>query len=65
MVQFMRRSPVFRQLMADLFSGTQDYTSLKRRLWGHLGITLSDFIASVLNIERPTPATAPRVGAGD
>jgi len=33
MVQFMRRSPVFRQLMGDLFSGTQDYTSLKRRLW--------------------------------
>jgi len=25
---------VFRQLMGDLFSGTQDYTSLKRRLWG-------------------------------
>ena len=64
MVQFMRRSPVFRQLMADLFSGIQDYTSLKRRLWGHLGITLSDFIASVLNIERPTPAHAPR-GSGD
>jgi flavin-dependent dehydrogenase len=65
MVQFMRRSPVFRQLMADLFSGTQDYTSLKRRLWGHLGITLSDFVASVLNIERPTPAHAPRGGSGD
>jgi flavin-dependent dehydrogenase len=65
MVQFMRRSPVFRQLMADLFSGTQDYTSLKRRLWGHLGITLSDFIASVLNIDGPTPATAPRAGSGD
>ena len=64
MVQFMRRSPVFRQLMADLFSGTQDYTSLKRRLWGHLGITLSDFVASVLNIERPTPAHAPRGTAG-
>jgi flavin-dependent dehydrogenase len=53
MVQFMRRSPVFRQLMGDLFSGTQDYTSLKRRLWGHLGITLSEFISSVLNLERP------------
>jgi hypothetical protein len=66
MVQFMRRSPVFRQLMGDLFSGTQDYTSLKRRLWGHLGLTLSDFVASVLNIDRtaPTPAHAPRGGAG-
>jgi flavin-dependent dehydrogenase len=65
MVQFMRRSPVFRQLMADLFSGIQDYTSLKRRLWGHLGITLSDFIASVLNIEGPAPAHAPRGTGGD
>jgi flavin-dependent dehydrogenase len=64
MVQFMRRSSVFRQLMADLFSGTQDYSSLKRRLWGQLGITVSDFIASVLNIERPAPAHAPRGGAG-
>jgi flavin-dependent dehydrogenase len=64
MVQFLRRSPVFRQLMGDLFSGTQDYTSLKRRLWGHLGITLSDFIASVLNLDRPATAHAPRSSAG-
>ena len=62
MVQFLRRSPVFRQLMSDLFSGVQDYTTLKRRLWGQLGITLSDFIASVLNLERPTTAHASRGG---
>jgi len=61
MVQFMNRSAVFRQLMSDLFSGTQDYSSLKRRLWGQLGITVSDFIASVLNLERP--AQVPRGGA--
>jgi len=64
MVQFMNRSAVFRQLMSDLFSGTQDYTSLKRRLWGHLGITVSEFIASVLNLERPAAAQVPRGGAG-
>jgi flavin-dependent dehydrogenase len=64
MVQLMRRSPVFRQLMGDIFSGTQDYTSLKRRLWGHLGITVSDFVASVLNIEHPAHAAAPRGTAG-
>ncbi len=64
MVQFLRRSPVFRQLMGDLFSGTQDYTGLKRSLWGHLGITLSEFISSVLNVEGPTTAPAPR-GGGD
>src|SRR6266566_2674663 len=65
MVQFMRRSPVFRQLMGDLFSGTQDYTSLKRRLWGHLGITISEFISSVLNLDRPARASVPRASAGD
>ena len=58
MVQFLKRSPVFRQLMGDLFSGAQDYTSLKRRLWGQLGLTVSEFIASVLNIERPAAAHA-------
>ena len=63
MVQFMRRSPVFRQLMGDLFSGTQDYTSLKRRLWGHLGITISEFISSVLNLDRPARASVPPAGA--
>src|ERR1700761_4047318 len=56
MVQLMRRSPVFRQLMGDIFSGPQDYTSLKRRLWGQLGVTVSDFIANVLNIEPPAHA---------
>jgi len=66
MVQFLRRSPVFRQLMGDLFSGTQDYTSLKRRLWGHLGITVSEFISSVLSLDRPAKAVVPRAGtAGD
>jgi flavin-dependent dehydrogenase len=63
MVQFMNRSAVFRQLMSDLFSGTQDYSSLKRRLWGHLGITVSEFIASVLNLDRPATAQIPRGGA--
>jgi flavin-dependent dehydrogenase len=63
MVQFMNRSAVFRQLMSDLFSGTQDYTSLKRRVWGHLGITVSEFISSVLNLERPATAQVPRGGA--
>jgi flavin-dependent dehydrogenase len=63
MVQFMNRSAVFRQLVGDLFSGTQDYSSLKRRLWGHLGITVSEFVASVLNLERPATVQVPRGGA--
>src|SRR5579859_3764024 len=61
MVQFLRRSPVFRQLMADIFSGTQDYTSLKQRLWGHMGMTLSEFVSSVLNLEGG-PAKKTRAG---
>jgi hypothetical protein len=65
MVQFIRRSPVYRQLMGDLFSGTQDYSSLKRRLWGQLGITISDFISSVLNLDRPARAHVGNTGAGD
>jgi flavin-dependent dehydrogenase len=65
MVQLMRRSPVFRQLVGDLFSGSQDYASLKQRLWGHLGITVSEFISSVLNIEAPMAVPATRVGSGD
>jgi hypothetical protein len=33
-------------------------------VWGQLGVTVSDFVSSVLNIEGPTPATAPRGTAG-
>jgi hypothetical protein len=66
MIQFLNRSAVFRQLMSDLFSGSQDYSSLKRRLWGQLGISISEFIASVLNLDLPAAARAPRGGgAGD
>jgi hypothetical protein len=64
MVQLMRRSEVFRQLVGDIFSGSQDYTSLKRRLWGHLGITVSDFVASVLNLERPAAVSVPPGSTG-
>jgi hypothetical protein len=64
MVQLMRRSPVFRQLVGDLFSGSQDYTSLKRRLWGHLGISVSEFISTVLNLEAPMAVPAARAGTG-
>ncbi len=32
MIQFMRRSPRFRDLMQDLFAGTQPYLELRGRL---------------------------------
>jgi flavin-dependent dehydrogenase len=60
MVQFMRKSPVFRQLVGDLFSGAQDYTTLKQRVLGHLGISLSQFVSSVLNFEPPAVTRVPR-----
>ena len=53
MVQFLQRNAVFRQLLSDLFCGTQDYTTLKQRVLGHLGGTLSKFVNIVLHIDRP------------
>jgi flavin-dependent dehydrogenase len=52
MVQFLQRNAVFRQLMSDLFCGTQEYSTLKQRVLQHLGGTLSQFVSSVLNFER-------------
>lgn len=54
MVQFLQRNAVFRQLLSDLFCGTQDYTSLKQRVLRHLGGTLSQFVASVLHFDPPS-----------
>jgi len=64
MVQFLQRNAVFRQLMSDLFCGTQDYTTLKQRVLDHLGGTLSQFVSSVLNIDRPA-AKVPTYPAAD
>ena len=46
MIQFMRRSPSYCALVRDVFSGSQDYRSLKRRLWSSLGLTFSEILAS-------------------
>jgi flavin-dependent dehydrogenase len=54
MVQFLQRNAVFRQLLSDLFCGTQNYTSLKQRVLGHLGGTLSQFVSSVLRVDAPS-----------
>jgi flavin-dependent dehydrogenase len=64
MVQFLQRNAVFRQLLSDLFCGTQDYTTLKQRVLNHLGGTLSQFVESVLRFERPAAkASAPDAAA--
>jgi flavin-dependent dehydrogenase len=63
MVLLLRRSSVLRQLVGDLFSGTQDYTSLKRRLLGHLGLSARQFVSCLLNTDRP--ASLARHSASD
>jgi geranylgeranyl reductase family protein len=54
MVQFIRRSPRFRELMQDLFAGTQPYLQLKARLLRNLHGTLLDTVLSFL-ISRVLP----------
>jgi flavin-dependent dehydrogenase len=49
MVQMLNRSPTFRELIRDVFSGSQDYGTLKGRLWGQLGISMSEFLRSFVN----------------
>lgn len=61
MVQFISRSATFRTLMADLFSGAQNYSTLKRRLWSQFGLTASEVMMSLL---KPRQALA-RQTAGD
>ena len=53
MIQFIERSPTFRALMADLFSGSQNYCSLKRRLWVQCGTTLTEVVGSLLKAQSP------------
>ena len=46
MVQFTRRSPTFRALMQDLFSGTQNYIGLKGRLLRNLHGSMFEILGS-------------------
>lgn len=57
MIQFVHRSVTFRGMMADLFSGAQDYASLKKRLWSQIANTLGEVLASAF---RPDKSAAPR-----
>jgi len=49
MVQMLKRSPTFRELIRDVFSGSQDYRSLKGRLWNQLGISMAEFVRSFVS----------------
>jgi flavin-dependent dehydrogenase len=56
LVQFVNYSPAFRALIRDVFSGSQDYRGLKRRLWNQLGITVAEFTRSFLDPRRMSAA---------
>ncbi|HEX4001858.1 MAG TPA: NAD(P)/FAD-dependent oxidoreductase [Candidatus Acidoferrales bacterium] len=60
MVQLLNYSPAFRDLMRDVFSGSQDYRTLKRRIWNQFGITLVEFTRSFLNSRAMMPNPRPR-----
>jgi flavin-dependent dehydrogenase len=59
MIEFMRRSPRFREIVQDLFAGTQGYLDLKKRLIDSLNGTLLEiFMGSMLGnrvVKEPTP----------
>ncbi|MGH9775539.1 MAG: FAD-dependent oxidoreductase [Candidatus Acidiferrales bacterium] len=46
MIQFLHRSATFRDLIRDVFSGAQDYRTLKRRLWKQVGSTFAEILNS-------------------
>jgi len=56
MVQLLNCSPTFRDLIRDVFSGAQDYRTLKRRLFDHVGVTMIELLRSFLGAGRPTVA---------
>ncbi|MEP6716109.1 MAG: NAD(P)/FAD-dependent oxidoreductase [Terriglobia bacterium] len=47
MVQFTRLSPKFRDVMQDLFAGTQPYEGLRKRLFRNLNGSLIDIICNL------------------
>jgi flavin-dependent dehydrogenase len=49
MVQLLNHSSAFRDLIRDIFSGSQDYRSLKNRLRDQLGVTFLEFTRSLLH----------------
>ena len=59
MIQFMRRSPRFRDLMQDLFAGTQPYLELRGRVMQNLSGTLREVLTNlVLNRVIPESSRA-------
>jgi flavin-dependent dehydrogenase len=59
MIQFIEWSPTFRSLMADVFTGSQDYRSLKKRLFSQCGKTLMEVAGSLLKTKPALAKSTP------
>jgi geranylgeranyl reductase family protein len=59
MIQLTARSRRFRDLMRDLFAGSQEYTDLKARLYGSLPLIAAEALVSTLwsSTKTSTPGT--------
>jgi flavin-dependent dehydrogenase len=55
MVEFVRRSPSFRETVQDLFSGTQPYLGLRERIYGNLNASLREVAMSCFRGYSPAP----------
>jgi hypothetical protein len=53
MVSFVRRSPRFREVVQDLFAGTQPYLELRTRLMNNLAGTLYEVASNFLLQRNP------------
>ncbi len=47
-VEYMKRSPKLYELMQDIFSGTQDYLSLRSRLFRNLNGTVNEAVVNFI-----------------
>ncbi len=57
-VDYMHRSPKLQELMQDIFSGTQDYLSLRSRLFRSLNGTVNETVANFI-FQRVIPEPRP------
>jgi flavin-dependent dehydrogenase len=48
MIQFLRHSPALRLIAGELFSGEQNYSTLKKRLLRRAAVVLAEVVASVV-----------------
>lgn len=64
MVQLLNYSPAFRDLIRDVFSGSQNYRGLKRRLWDQLGITFVEIMRGLLDAPLGAAAPSPQPAGG-